>query len=123
MNDQLDFAGTFKNNKPKDNFLNLRRSEDISTVYHQEYLGKVEGDMDYWCEPPTGFRHDCDFILGVFGEEFGLAIGVIVKSTGNNYMLLTKNADKFPSTLIECGVEPFVPYGEKEINDIVAMVS
>ncbi len=123
MGGQLSFAEAFKNNKPKDNFFNLRRTEDISTIYHQEYLGKVEGDMSYWCEPPTGFRHDCDYILGVFGELFGLAIGVIEKPSGNSYTLLTKNKEKFPTALTECGITPFTPYGEVDIDNIVNMVN
>lgn len=122
MSTEHSFAGMFKNKKPKDNFLNLRRSEDISTVYHQEYVGKIEGDMDYWCEPPSGFRHDCDYILGVFGQQVGLAIGVIEKLNSYSYTLLTKTDDGFPQILSECGILPFHPYGEKEIKEIIEMI-
>lgn len=116
------YAEDFRKKYPEGNFFNLKRSEDISTIYHQEYEGRVEGDMNYWCLPPAGFKHHCDFILGVFGESAGLAIGVRSFQGKQSYIVLTRNDDSFPELLKDCGVKPNHPYTEAEISNIAGVI-
>ena len=113
------FMGSFQQNKPQDNFFNLRRKEDISTIYHQEYLGDSEGLSDYWCEPPVGFKHRCDYIIGIFRDKVGLAIGVSQSGGNKFFTVLVKNPTDVPRYLIDYGIKHLFPYSENEINDII----
>ena len=118
----LTFVEEFKNNKPQDAFINLKRTEDISTIYHQEYRGGVDVDMDYWCKPPVGFKHKCDLILGVFGERHALAIAVDLNNDNPVYKVLAKNNETFSKDLLAMGIAPMQPYTDVEIVEIVELI-
>ena len=88
----MGFVDKFLANKPEDKFFNLKRKEDISTIYHDEYKEHHE-DLDYWCGVPVGFPVDCDKILGIFGQV-GLLRWRVLNLTTSGHSNLLKRISK-----------------------------
>ena len=109
----------FKIKYPQDNFFNLKRTEDISTIYHNEYVGNIDSENNYWCEAPIGFKIKCDYIMGIFGKDFGIAVGVL---PNNNYRIIYKHPDSIPTQLKELGLSIDKEYSESEISNIISLI-
>ena len=118
---ELGYAKAIMQEYPKDKFFNLKRSEDLSTIYHGEFVGGAEEQV-YWAEPPHGFRYNADILIAVIGNTAAIAIACVKKGASWEYMLIRKKHDYIPKALAEHGFEYEVPYGEEEILTAVSLI-
>lgn len=117
------YAREFMAKKQKDNFFNLKRAEDASTIFHGELIGHSDAGVDYWCEPPHGFAGDCDIILVVFGLKASIILAVNKVDGVDTYTVTIKNPKNFPKVLRDGGFNPNVPYPEMDVADIIRLVN
>lgn len=117
----MGFVDKFLANNPEDMFFNLKRKEDISTIYHDEYKEHHE-DLDYWCNAPVGFPVECDKILGIFGP--GGAVAAACTKVGKNwtFKLIKKNKQGLPDLLKQLDYEFDKEYPESELATIECMI-
>ena len=117
----MGFVDKFLANKPEDKFFNLKRKEDISTIYHDEYKEHHE-DLDYWCGVPVGFPVDCDKILGIFGPGGAIAVACTQLNGTWTFKLIKKNKQGLPDLLVQLGYEFDKEYPEEDLATIECML-
>lgn len=115
------YAKWFIENKAKDNFFNLKRVEDASTIYHGELKGGANPELSYWCEPPAGLFGDDEYILVVYGPKASIMLGC--KKDSAKYRILIKNPQNFPKVLRDGGFNPNEYYPEMDIPDILRLIN
>lgn len=115
------FVDKFLRNKPEDVFFNLKRKEDISTIYHGEYENYHDG-LDYWCKAPVGFAVDCDYILGIFGPGGAVAVACTKLNGKWTIKLIKKNKQGLPDILTQIGYEFDKDYDEDDLAIIENMI-
>lgn len=117
----MSFVDKFLRDKPEDKFFNLKRKEDISTIYHGEYLEHHE-DLDYWCTKPAGFAVDCDYILGIFGPGGAVAAACTRLNGKWTFKLIKKNKQGLPDLLVQLGYEFDKEYPDDDLAIIENMI-
>ena len=117
----MGFVDKFLVNNPEDKFFNLKRKEDISTIYHDEYKEHHE-DLDYWCDVPVGFPVDCDKILGIFGPGGAIAVACTQLNGTWTFKLIKKNRQGLPDLLVQLGYEFDKEYPEEDLASIECMI-
>lgn len=127
MNTELNkskcFADYVKDNYPKDKFFNLRRNEDLSTIYHGEFKGGFEGDLNYWSEPPIGFRTNCELLIAVIGFTDAMAIAADKVDGEWKYKIVRKQPGKLSEKLNSAGFELDTEYNEQDIAYAISLVN
>lgn len=117
----MSFVDKFLKDNPKDTFMNLKRKEDISTIYHGEYAEHHEG-LDYWCDVPVGFAIDCDVILGLFGPGGAVACTCTRLNGVWSFKLLKKNRQGLADILVKSGFDFDTVYEENKLAQIDMLI-
>lgn len=118
---ELGLAEWFMANKLEDKFINLKRAEDLSTVYHGEFKGGVEG-LSYWATPPAGFKHKADVLLGIIGLEHGLVLAASKTDCKWTYNPIRAIGGSVDHVIEEYGYEFNHVYDEHEVHDLITVV-
>lgn len=119
---KMSFVDNFIKTKPEDNFCNLKKVEDLSTVYHGEYKSYSEG-LDYWAKPPVGFSVDCDVLLGLFGENGAVVVACTQINNQWKVKLIKKNGKDMPKALVNGGFKFNVEYEDSDLPFLEALLS
>ena len=121
MHDYKSYVKEFLERHPKDQFFNLKRTEDASTIFHGELIGGADEALNYWCEPPIGFCTEDEFILAIYGNRASIVLGC--KRDADQYRILIKNPGNFPKVLRDGGFEPNQYYPEMDVPDITRLIN
>lgn len=117
------FVDYVKENYPKDRFFNLKRNEDLSTIYHGEFKGGFECNLNYWAEPPIMFRTNCELLIAVIGNTDAMAIAADKVDGVYQYKIVRKHPGKLSDKLAEAGFEIDTPYSNDEIVYAISLVN